>query len=119
MTIIMTLATATAIMAYNSFVCVRWMHNEKQAYYLARAGVEALSSYTAQDVLDERSRELMWEGCRRSDLIRFGQFTTADYVWEYKGSVKEGVAVAEHRNLFPLPPADVNANGNLKQNAGY
>ena len=85
----------------------------------ARAGVEALSSYTAQDVLDERSREFMWEGCRRSDLIRFGQFTTADYVWEYKGSVKEGVAVAEHRNLFPLPPADVNANGNLKQNAGY
>ena len=84
-----------------------------------RAGVATLSSYTAQDVLDERSRELMWEGCRRSDLIRFGQFTTADYVWEYKGSVKEGAAVADHRNLFPLPPADVNANSNLKQNAGY
>jgi hypothetical protein len=61
----------------------------------------------------------MWEGHRRSDLIRFGQFTTADYVWEYKGAVKEGAAVADHRNLFPLPPADVNANSNLKQNAGY
>ena len=84
-----------------------------------RAGIAEVTSFTAQDVLDERSRELMWEGCRRQDLIRFGQFTTADYVWEYKGSVKEGAAVAEHRNLFPLPPADVNANGNLKQNAGY
>ena len=84
-----------------------------------RAGVATLTSYTAQDVLDERSREFLWEGCRRSDLIRFGQFTTADYVWEYKGSVKEGAAVADHRNLFPLPPADVNANSNLKQNAGY
>ena len=84
-----------------------------------RAGVATLTSYTAQDVLDERSRELMWEGCRRSDLIRFGQFTTADYLWEYKGAVKEGTAVADHRNLFPLPPADVNANSNLKQNAGY
>ena len=85
----------------------------------ARAGLDAVSSFTAQDVLDERSREFMWEGCRRSDLVRFGQFTTADYVWEYKGSVKEGAAVADHRNLFPLPPADVNANGNLTQNAGY
>ena len=85
----------------------------------ARAGLDAVSSFTAQDVLDERSREFMWEGCRRSDLVRFGQFTTADYVWEYKGSVKDGAAVADHRNLFPLPPADVNANGNLTQNAGY
>ena len=84
-----------------------------------RAGVAKLTSYTAQDVLDERSRELMWEGHRRSDLVRYGQFTTADYLWEYKGSVKEGTAVADHRNLFPLPPADVNANSNLKQNAGY
>ena len=84
-----------------------------------RAGVPTASSITPEDVLDERGRELLWEGHRRSDLIRFGQFTTADYVWEYKGSVKEGVAVADYRNLFPLPPADVNANSNLKQNAGY
>ncbi len=84
-----------------------------------RAGLEKVSSFTAQDVLDERSRELLWEGHRRSDLIRFGQFTTDAYLWEFKGAVKEGAAVAEHRNLFPLPPADVNSNGNLKQNAGY
>jgi hypothetical protein len=85
----------------------------------ARAGLEAVSSFTAQDVLDERSRELMWEGHRRSDLIRFGQFTTDAYLWEYKGSAKDGKAVEDHRNLFPLPPADVNANGNLTQNPGY
>ena len=84
-----------------------------------RAGLAAVSSFTAQDVLDERSRELLWEGCRRSDLIRFGQFTTDAYLWEYKGAAKDGAAVADHRNLFPLPPADVNANSNLKQNAGY
>ena len=84
-----------------------------------RAGLAAVSSFTAQDVLDERSREFLWEGCRRTDLIRFGMFTTDAYLWEYKGNVKDGVAVADHRNLFPLPPADVNANSNLKQNAGY
>ena len=84
-----------------------------------RAGLDAVSSFTAQDVLDERSRELMWEGHRRSDLIRFGQFTTDAYLWEYKGAVYEGKAVDDHRNLFPLPPADVNANGKLDQNPGY
>jgi hypothetical protein len=84
-----------------------------------RAGLEKVTSFTAQDVLDERSRELMWEGCRRTDLVRFGQFTTDAYLWEYKGSVKDGAAVDSHRNLFPLPPADVNANGNLDQNPGY
>ena len=84
-----------------------------------RAGLDAVASFTAQDVLDERSREFLWEGCRRSDLVRFGQFTTDAYLWEYKGSAKEGQAVADHRNLFPLPPADVNANANLTQNAGY
>ena len=84
-----------------------------------RAGLDAVSSFTAQDVLDERSRELLWEGHRRSDLIRFGQFTTDAYLWEYKGAVYEGAAVADYRNLFPLPPADVNANGKLDQNPGY
>ena len=84
-----------------------------------RAGLDKVSSFTAQDVLDERSREFLWEGCRRTDLVRYGQFTTANYLWEYKGSVKEGAAVADYRNLFPLPPADVNASGKLTQNPGY
>lgn len=84
-----------------------------------RAGLTAAASYNLQDVLDERSRELLWEGCRRSDLIRYGMFTTADYLWEYKGAAKEGAAVSDHRNLFPLPPADVNASGKLQQNPGY
>ncbi|MBR3589445.1 MAG: RagB/SusD family nutrient uptake outer membrane protein [Alistipes sp.] len=84
-----------------------------------RAGLDDAPSLDAEEILKERGRELLWEGHRRTDLIRFGKFTTADYLWEYKGSVKEGAAVADYRNLFPLPPADVNANSNLKQNAGY
>ena len=84
-----------------------------------RANAVAATSYTLQDVLDERSREFLWEGCRRQDLIRYGQFTTADYVWEYKGSVKEGAAVESFRNLFPIPAAEINANPNLSQNEGY
>jgi starch-binding outer membrane protein, SusD/RagB family len=92
-------------------------------YYLnkvrTRANLEALSSYTLQNVLNERGRELYWEGHRRSDLIRFGKFTPSDYVWAWKGNLEAGTGVADKFNLFPIPDDDINANSNLVQNTGY
>lgn len=41
MAILMTLATCLALFAYNSLLSVRWMDDEKKAYYLSQAGVEA------------------------------------------------------------------------------
>ncbi len=70
-------------------------------------------------ILAERCRELYWENHRRTDLIRFGRFTGADYLWSYKGGVKEGASIANHLNLFPIPASDIIANPNLKQNTGY
>jgi hypothetical protein len=67
-------------------------------------------------VLDERARELYWECHRRTDLIRYGLFTTNEYVWEWKGGVKSGRAVDSHFNIYPIPSSDINANQNLKQN---
>ncbi len=84
-----------------------------------RAGLSAVSEYTLDNVLDERARELALEGWRRSDLIRFGKFTTADYLWQWKGGAKAGKAVSDHLNLFPIPENDKNANSNLVQNKGY
>ncbi len=83
-----------------------------------RAGVAGLE-LTTQNVLDERARELYYEGFRRQDLIRYGQFTTSEYLWEFKGGEQKGVAVDDKYNLFPLASGDVNANGNLTQNKGY
>ncbi|MEX0723859.1 MAG: RagB/SusD family nutrient uptake outer membrane protein [Gracilimonas sp.] len=74
---------------------------------------------TPEFVLDERARELYWEGHRRTDLIRFGLFTSADYVWAWKGDDQEGSAVSDHFNIYPIPASDVNANPNLEQNPGY
>lgn len=70
-------------------------------------------------ILDERSRELGWELTRRTDLIRFGKFTTAAYLWPWKGNVKNGTSVSDHRNLFPIPINELVVNHNLIQNPGY
>ncbi len=70
-------------------------------------------------ILDERGRELYWEGHRRTDLRRFNKFAGEEYIWSWKGQTKEGLGTSEHLNLFPIPDADVTANPNLNQNDGY
>ena len=70
-------------------------------------------------ILDERVRELLWEGHRRTDLVRFGKFTSGDYLWQWKGGVRDGVAVSPNYNIFPIPSADIGANPTLDQNPGY
>ena len=74
---------------------------------------------TLQFILDERGRELMWEGFRRTDLVRYGLFTSASYVWPFKGGVKNGTGVGDFRNIYAIPDADRAVNPNLKQNPGY
>jgi len=74
---------------------------------------------TLDFILDERARELFWEGHRRTDLIRFGVFTGGDYLWPWKGNVQEGAPSAAHRDLFPIPSTEIGANPNLEQNTDY
>jgi hypothetical protein len=74
---------------------------------------------TLDFILDERARELWWEGHRRTDLIRFGVFTGGDYIWSWKGGTQGGAAVADRFNLYPLPASELLANPSLTQNPGY
>jgi hypothetical protein len=70
-------------------------------------------------ILDERGRELYWEGHRRTDLIRFGKFTGSSYIWDWKGGTPEGRSIPEHLKIFPIPAADLATNPTLLQNPGY
>lgn len=72
-----------------------------------------------QFVLDERSRELLWEGHRRTDLIRYGLYTGGSYLWAWKGGSKVGAATDATRNVYPIPLNELSANPNIKQNPGY
>jgi len=84
-----------------------------------RSNATPVSSIDLDFILNERGRELYWEGTRRTDLIRYGRFTDGNYVWPWKGGVAEGTSTPSFRNLFPIPSSDLNANPNLTQNPGY
>lgn len=71
------------------------------------------SELTKDFILNERARELYWECTRRTDLIRYNKFTTSDYLWQWKGGVKEGIAVNSKYNSYPIPNSDLTANPNL------
>lgn len=90
----------------------------QRAYGNASGNVSA-AALTTDFYLDERARELYWEGHRRTDLIRFGKFTGSTYLWAFKGGVQAGASLPAFRNLYPLPLADLIANPNLVQNTGY
>ncbi len=77
------------------------------------------SSLSLDELLKERMRELHWEGLRRTDLIRYGHFTSGSFVWPWKGGIPGGTGVASFRNLYPIPAADLSANANLQQNPNY
>ena len=76
----------------------------------AKRGAAALSSLDLDILIDERGRELYWEGWRRQDLIRFGKFLDA---WNEKP------ASGTERLLFPIPATALAVNPNLTQNPGY
>lgn len=71
---------------------------------------------TLQDLLDERSREFIFEMWRRNDLIRFGQFEND---WGWKHVVNPGAKTEYWRRLLPIPTGEMNTNTNWKQNKGY
>ncbi|MBQ7211206.1 MAG: RagB/SusD family nutrient uptake outer membrane protein [Muribaculaceae bacterium] len=85
-----------------------------------RAGLEnwTLTDLTADNLLDERCRELYQENCRRTDLVRFNKFTGSAYIWNFKGGVKDGTSIASTLNLYPIPDTVVKLAG-YTQNPGY
>ncbi len=89
-----------------------------------RANASTIATLTADAtganlILDERAKELHWEGHRRTDLIRFGKFSGGSYIWPWKGNVAGGAPTQAFRNLFPIPATALSSNSKLQQNPGY
>lgn len=96
-----------------------YIQDIRQRAYGNTSGNISAGDLTLDFILEERARELYWEGHRRTDLIRFGRFSETSYTWPWKGGLKEGRSVNTYYDLFPLPSSDLGANPNLKQNPGY
>lgn len=85
----------------------------------ARAGVTAPTSITQEWLIEERARELMWEGHRRTDLIRYGKFTSSSFLWTYKGGSFSGQGFDDHMKIFAIPASELASNPELHQNPEY
>ena len=79
----------------------------------ARVGMPSRPA-TLDNILEERLLELVWEGCRRQDLIRFGKFTEAYDLREPLEKEASGYTI-----VFPIPQKCRDLNKNLQQNPGY
>jgi hypothetical protein len=96
-----------------------YVNSLRQRSYGGTSGDITAPQLTLDFILDERGRELLSEGHRRTDLIRFDRFTGGTSLWEWKGNVRTGTSTAAYRNLYPIPANELIANPNLKQNPGY
>ena len=68
-----------------------------------RANAAESASYTLTDIRDEWAREFWFEGRRRIDLIRFGDFGGhTDYNWDWKGGEKQGTEIKKSSATFIL-----------------
>lgn len=87
--------------------------------YTNTSGNISSGQLTLDFILDERARELYWEGFRRTDLVRYNKFVEGTYLWPWKGGVSSGTSVSDIRKIYPIPSRDINVNTNLTQNPGY
>ncbi len=100
-------------------LAVDYINKLRERAYGDASGNITESDLTLNFILDERAREMHWEGTRRVDLRRHNKFTSKDYLWPWKGGVKDGKEVDAKYENFPIPGSDIIANPNLKQLAKY
>lgn len=103
---------------------VSYINALRQRAYGDNSGNITAADLTLDFLIDERARELYWEAHRRTDLIRFGLFSTSETgnpraIWPWKGGVAQGQETESFRDLFPLPSSQIIANPKLDQNDGY
>lgn len=78
-----------------------------------RVGMPSLTA-TLDNILNERLLELVWEGWRRQDMIRFGTYNK-----QYDIHIPSEADNKGYTTVFPIPGKARELNPNLEQNPGY
>jgi hypothetical protein len=103
----------------NATTALNYVNTLRERAYGDQSGNISSSELNLDFLIEERGRELYWEGHRRVDLIRYNLYTSGEYVWAWKGGAIEGQSFGEYLKIFPIPSTDLAVNPNLKQNDGY
>lgn len=83
----------------------------KRAFATADFVPYTTTTLTSAELLAERGREFVFEGKRRTDMIRLKAFNTGTW-WDHQPSDPT-------KAIFPIPQRQLAANPNLVQNPGY
>jgi len=97
---------------------VSLINDLRERAYGDQSGNIDASDLTLNFILEERSRELLWEASRRTDLVRYNEFTE-NGTWPWKGGQQEGTTTSGDLDLYPIPQSQIQVNDNLEQNPGY
>ena len=81
-------------------------------------GLEAAASVNLADILDERRRELNFEGNGFWDDSRRGNGVERD-ARDVHGTAPAEIDFPDNRFAFPIPVSEMDANPNMVQNPGY
>ena len=82
----------------------------------AARGAQPWTAATKDNILQERRRELCFEGFRHDDLARNGMDIPLVSPLE---QTHEGPAYGSFNYAFPIPQVEMNANSNMAQNKDY
>ncbi|MBC9795445.1 RagB/SusD family nutrient uptake outer membrane protein [Sinomicrobium weinanense] len=70
------------------------------------------ATLTMDELLAERGREFIFEGKRRTDLIRFDKYVSGTW-WDHQPTNDP------NKEIYPIPSNQLANNPNLEQNPGY
>ncbi len=82
----------------------------------AMRGASAYTTVTKDDIINERRKELIFEGFRYDDLLRTGKGIEKVDVLQ---TFLEDIPYGDFRLAFPIPQVEIDANSNIAQNTGY
>ena len=97
---------------------VNLLRNRSKCAYLVTAGD---MDDKFQTILDERTRELVYEECRWNTLLRMGGTVAVDRIKKYAFWPEAKATLNFNYNLWPIPQLVIDANKDVKlaQNPGW
>ncbi len=91
-----------------------YVNQVRERAYGSSAGDISADELTLDFLCEERLRELYLECIRRTDLIRFGKYTSG-YNWQWKAGVLDGADVASKYQYLAIPEAEYSVNPTLQE----